>query len=232
MKFATITFPGSNCDQDVYFVTSNILKQPSAMLWHDEQFDLASYDCVILPGGFSYGDYLRSGAIARFAPIMERVIEYAINGGLVMGICNGFQILLEAGLLPGAMKVNQNLKFVCRYSKLAVVNNQTPFTNCCKDGELLSIPVAHGEGNYYIDRPGLELLQANNQVVLRYRDQQENPNGSVDNIAGICNQAGNVFGMMPHPERCAEAILGNNGTDGLKIFYSLLNYQQKESGAR
>lgn len=229
MKFAIITFPGSNCDQDVYHVTSTVLGQPTDMVWHNEKKDLSTYDCVVLPGGFSYGDYLRSGAIARFSPIMESVIEYAQQGGLVMGICNGFQILLEAGLLPGAMKVNDSLKFVCKYTRVQVINGDTPFTNQCDEGEILDIPVAHGEGNYYIDDKGLNSLIENQQIVLKYINDKENPNGSVANIAGICNRSKNVFGLMPHPERCSEAVLGSGSTDGYKIFASILEYAGKGS---
>ena len=232
MRFAVITFPGSNCDQDCYHVTEEIFGIETDMLWYENKIELKEYDCVILPGGFSYGDYLRSGAIARFSPIMENVIEYANNGGLVLGICNGFQILLEAGLLPGAMKVNNSLKFVCKDIELKVVNAETPFTNKTKKGEKITLPVAHGEGNYYIDDKGLAELKENNQVVLRYLDDEENPNGSVDNIAGICNKKGNIFGLMPHPERAAEAILGSKTTDGYKIFASIVNYLEKNSSKK
>ncbi|SJZ81252.1 phosphoribosylformylglycinamidine synthase subunit PurQ [Selenihalanaerobacter shriftii] len=222
MKFAVVTFPGSNCDQDCYHVAHEVLSQPTEMLWHKEAQDLSDYDCVILPGGFSYGDYLRTGAIARFSPIMNSVIDYANNGGLVIGICNGFQILLEAGLLPGAMKINDSLKFTCKYVNLKVVNADTPFTNECEEGEILNLPVAHGEGNYHIDEDGLEELVANDQIVVQYAAEEENPNGSVKNIAGICNKEKNVFGLMPHPERCSETILGNGKDDGYKIFASIL----------
>lgn len=224
MKFGVITFPGSNCDQDVFQATSNVFNIETDMLWHKDKKELSSYDCIVLPGGFSYGDYLRSGAIARFSPLMDSVIKYARAGGLVLGICNGFQILLEAGLLPGAMKRNQNLKFVCRYSKLKVVNDNTPFTGSCVRGQTLDIPVAHGEGNYYIDQEGLKKLKANNQIVVRYLDDEENPNGSVDNIAGICNREKNVFGLMPHPERCVEGVIGNGSEDGRYIFASIIDY--------
>lgn len=227
MKFAVITFPGSNCDRDVYHVTKEVLEQPTDMIWYNDKLDLSSYDCVILPGGFSYGDYLRAGAIARFSPLMESVTSYAKDGGLVLGICNGFQILLEAGLLPGAMKVNDSLKFVCKYTKLKVINAGTPFTNRYSKGEILNIPVAHREGNYYIDDEGLAELVANNQIVVKYLDDEENPNGSVVNIAGICNKEGNVFGLMPHPERCAESILGNGSKDGYEVFASILDYVNK-----
>ncbi|MCK8825694.1 phosphoribosylformylglycinamidine synthase subunit PurQ [Fuchsiella alkaliacetigena] len=227
MKFGVVTFPGSNCDQDCYHVAAEVLNKPTDMVWHKDKQDLSEYDCLILPGGFSYGDYLRTGAIARFSPIMESVIEYAEAGGLVIGICNGFQILLEAGLLPGAMKVNDSLKFVCDYTKLEVVNDDTPFTNRCNSGDILEIPVAHGEGNYHIDEEGLAELIANQQIVVRYLSEEENPNGSVDNIAGICNQERNVFGLMPHPERCSESILGNGSTDGYQIFASIVEYLSK-----
>jgi len=220
MKFAVITFPGSNCDRDVYHVTSNVFQVATDMLWYGERKDLSCYDTVILPGGFSYGDYLRSGAIARFSPVMEDVIEYARAGGLVLGICNGFQILMEAGLLPGAMKVNDSLKFVCRQVKIRVENKETAFTGSIKPGEVLEMPIAHREGNYYLDRAGLEQLEANNQIIFRYLNQEENPNGSLANIAGICNRERNVLGLMPHPERAAEEILGS--ADGSKIFTSLL----------
>jgi len=229
MRFAVITFPGSNCDQDCYHVTEEVFGIETDMLWYEDEIELEKYDCVMLPGGFSYGDYLRSGAIARFSPLMENVIAYANNGGLVLGICNGFQILLEAGLLPGAMKVNNSLKFVCKDIDLKVVNAETPFTNKTKEGEKMTLPVAHGEGNYYIDDKGLAKLKENNQIVLRYFDDEENPNGSIDNIAGICNKEGNIFGLMPHPERAAEAILGSKTTDGYKIFESIVNYLEKNS---
>ncbi len=226
MKFAVITFPGSNCDQDVFHVTGDVLGIETDMLWYKDKINLDNYGCVILPGGFSYGDYLRSGAIARFSPIMDSVTEYAEKGGLVLGICNGFQILLEAGLLPGAMKINDSLKFVCKYVNLKVINEETPFTAKCKKEEILQIPVAHMEGNYYIDNAGLEKLKANEQIVLRYCTG-ENPNGSKDNIAGICNKKKNVFGLMPHPERCSEKILGGSRGDGHKIFASILDYLVK-----
>ena len=222
MRFGVVTFPGSNCDQDCRHVTEEVLEEPTDMLWYEDKVDLSQYDCLILPGGFSYGDYLRSGAIARFSPIMESVIDFAKSGGLIIGICNGFQILLEAGLLPGAMKVNNNLKFVCKYTDLKVINSNTPFTNQTEEGEILNIPVAHGEGNYYIDKKGLDELKRNDQIILKYKDQRENPNGSIENIAGICNREKNVFGLMPHPERCAESILANGSTDGYKIFASIV----------
>lgn len=227
MRFAVITFPGSNCDQDCKHVSEEVLGVETDMLWYENEVELDQYDCVILPGGFSYGDYLRSGAIARFSPIMNSVIEYSKNGGLVLGICNGFQILLEAGLLPGAMKVNNNLKFVCKDIDLKIINDATPFTNKNQKGEKITLPVAHGEGNYYIDQAGLKKLKKNDQIILKYFDDDENPNGSIDNIAGICNEKRNVFGLMPHPERAAEVILGSKTNDGYLIFESILNYLEK-----
>ncbi|MFW5789611.1 MAG: phosphoribosylformylglycinamidine synthase subunit PurQ [Bacillota bacterium] len=220
MRFGIITFPGSNCDQDLRYVVEDIFEIKTDMIWHKEDLE-NTYDAILLPGGFSYGDYLRSGAIARFSPVMESVIDYANDGGFVLGICNGFQILMEAGLLPGAMKVNNNLKFVCKHVKLQVKNNQTPFTGLLEKDQVLNIPVAHQEGNFYIDDPGLEKLKTNQQIVLKYLNKSENPNGSIDNIAGICNQERNVFGLMPHPERASEEILGSS--DGRKIFESLIS---------
>jgi len=227
MRFAVITFPGSNCDQDCKHVSEEVLGVETDMLWYENEVELDQYDCVILPGGFSYGDYLRSGAIARFSPIMNSVIEYSKNGGLVFGICNGFQILLEAGLLPGAMKANNNLKFVCKDIDLKIINDATPFTNKIQKGEKITLPVAHGEGNYYIDQAGLKKLKKNDQILLKYFDDDENPNGSINNIAGICNKKRNVFGLMPHPERAAEVILGSKTNDGYRIFESILNYLEK-----
>lgn len=227
MRFAVVTFPGSNCDQDCYHVSENVFGIKTDMLWYDNHYDLSLYDCLILPGGFSYGDYLRSGAIARFSPIMDDLIDYAKKGGLIIGICNGFQILLEAGLLPGAMKVNNSLKFICRDTELKVVNIETPFSNKTKKGEKLILPIAHGEGNYYIDPAGLKELKENDQIIFCYYDDKENPNGSIDNIAGICNKEGNIFGLMPHPERAAESILGSKSTDGYKIFDSIITFIQE-----
>jgi len=222
MKAGVVTFPGSNCDYDVYNVLDNIFNFDTDMIWHKDK-TLDDYDLIVLPGGFSYGDYLRSGAIARFADIMEPVIDFANNGGIVLGICNGFQILLESNLLPGAMKVNDNLKFVCKNVKLEVINNLTPFTNQYDNNEIIDMPVAHGEGNYYIDEKGLKKLKKNNQIVLRYKDESENPNGSLNNIAGICNIEGNVFGLMPHPERCSEEIIAPNNNDGYRMFASIID---------
>lgn len=225
MKFAVVMFPGSNCDADAYYAIRDVLQHPVEYIWHQEQ-DLRGADCVILPGGFSYGDYLRCGAIARFSPVMQAVEAFAKQGGLVIGICNGFQILCEAHLLPGALVRNEGLRFICKHVYLRVENTETPFTNACQPGEVLCIPIAHGEGRYVCDRDTLQELQANNQIVLRYCEptgaisRESNPNGSIANIAGIANERFNVMGMMPHPERACEAILGSE--DGLKIFHSIV----------
>ena len=225
MRFGIVVFPGSNCDYDAYWAGKEVLQQDTKFLWHRDK-SLNSCDCVILPGGFSYGDYLRTGAIARFSPIMKSVVNFAKEGGLVIGICNGFQILLEAGLLPGAMLRNKDLRFICKYLYLRIENENTPFTCFCKKGQTLKVPIAHGDGNYYISDEGLDELKRNNQIVLRYCDFQgkitneANPNGSKYNIAGICNRERNVLGMMPHPERCSEEILGSQ--DGISIFKSII----------
>ncbi len=225
MKFGVVVFPGSNCDHDAFYAVEHALGQPVRFLWH-ESTDLEGSDAVILPGGFSYGDYLRTGAIARFAPIMAAVKEFAARGGLVLGICNGFQILLEAGLLPGAMLRNRGLKFICRPVPIRVENARTAFTNACKPGQVLEVPIAHAEGNYYADAETLAELERNEQVVFRYATPDgeitdaANPNGSLRNIAGITNREGNVLGMMPHPERASDALLGS--ADGLFILQSLV----------
>lgn len=225
MRFGIVVFPGSNCDQDCYYVIKEVLQQPAGYIWH-QATDLTGFDCVVLPGGFSYGDYLRTGAIARFSPIMQALAAFARRGGLVIGICNGFQILLEAGLLPGAMLRNRNLHFICRHVFVRLENNRTPFTNLYQHKQVLKIPIAHNEGNYYIDDGGLRKLKENNQIVFRYcsedgkSGEEFNPNGARDNIAGIINERGNVLGMMPHPERSAEESLGSK--DGFLIFKSLL----------
>jgi phosphoribosylformylglycinamidine synthase len=225
VKFGVIVFPGSNCDHDAYYVASEIMEQDARLIWHKEG-SLGDVDVVILPGGFSYGDYLRCGAIARFSPVMKDVVRFASNGGIVIGICNGFQILTEAGLLPGVLLQNRSLLFVCKYLYLRVENDNTRFTNQCKSGELLEIPIAHGEGNYFTDSDTLKRLEDNQQVVFRYCDRfgnitdEANPNGSLNNIAGIINETGNVLGMMPHPERAADPILKH--TDGRKIFESMI----------
>lgn len=230
MRFGVVVFPGSNCDHDCQHVFHDVLGQDVTMVWHKET-SLAGLDGVILPGGFSYGDYLRTGAIARFSPVMHAVQEFAAGGGLVLGICNGFQILLEAGLLPGAMLRNKSLHFICRDTYVRVENAATPFTMACAPGQVLKIPVAHADGNYYTDPVTLAGLQANAQVVFRYCTadgqvtQETNPNGSLDNIAGLRNAAGNVLGMMPHPERCAEDVLGNE--DGRLILASMVEGVKK-----
>lgn len=216
MKFAVPVFPGSNCDYDMVNALRDILKMEADLVSADTT-TLTGYDAVILPGGFSYGDYLRSGAIARFAPVMTAVKAFAVAGKPVMGICNGFQILTEAGLLPGALQANRSSKFICKTSELIVKNNQTQFSSAYAAQAHIQLPIAHGEGNYYCDDATLATLQEHNQIIFEYVD---NPNGSTANIAGVMNQAGNVLGMMPHPERAVEAILGS--TDGLGIFQSLI----------
>lgn len=231
MKFGVVVFPGSNCDQDCFYVVKDILKQPVRYIWH-KQTKLGSIDCVILPGGFSYGDYLRTGAIARFSPVMEAVIDFAKKGGIVIGICNGFQILLESGLLPGAMLRNANLHFICRYVYIKTENTKTPFTNLCARNQVLKIPIAHNEGNYYTDQTGLKNLERHKQIVFRYCsragevNREFNPNGALDNIAGIMNKQGNVLGMMPHPERSSERELGSE--DGFLIFKSIVKWLEKK----
>ena len=225
MNIGIIVFPGSNCDRDCAHVVSEVMGQSAQFIWHQET-SLKGMDAIILPGGFSYGDYLRTGSIARFSPIMETVIEFANRGGLVLGICNGFQILLEAGLLPGAMLRNKDLSFICEEVYVRVENVDTPFTNQCQPGQILKLPIAHADGNYYTDPVTVSALQANAQIIFRYCDKDgkamsaANPNGSLDNIAGIRNSQGNVLGLMPHPERCAEEILGNQ--EGRLIFESVL----------
>ncbi len=216
MKFGVIVFPGSNCDHDAYDAVQNVLKEPAAFLWH-ESHDLENCDVIIVPGGFAYGDYLRTGAIARFSPVMESVARFAAGGGLVLGICNGFQILCEAGLLPGALMRNAGLKFICKQVQVRVENTDTPFTNACEKNEVLTMPIAHMEGNYFCDEPTLAALRREDRIVFRY---VENPNGSLDNIAGICSPGRNVLGLMPHPERASEALLGSS--DGFKVFQSLV----------
>lgn len=227
MKWGVVVFPGSNCDEDCYWVIKYVFGQKVEYIWHkDTHLDM--YDCIILPGGFSYGDYLRTGAIARFSKVMLAIEEFANRGGLVLGICNGFQILLEAGFLPGAMLRNKNLNFICKYVNIRVENEHTPFTNVTSQGRVLNIPIAHIEGNYYADKATIDELNRNNQVIFRYSTvdgrctQEANPNGSLENIAGICNRQGNILGMMPHPERCAEKRLGSE--DGKVIFESILRW--------
>jgi phosphoribosylformylglycinamidine synthase I len=225
LKFAVIVFPGSNCDHDAHYVTETILGQESRLIWHKDS-SLGDVDVVILPGGFSYGDYLRCGALARFSPIMKDVVRFAENGGMVLGICNGFQILVEAGLLPGVLLRNASLKFACKYVRLRVENAETRFTSRCRKGDVLEIPIAHGDGNYFTDPETLKRLENNGQIVFRYCESDgsitagANPNGSLSNIAGVINERRNVLGMMPHPERASDPVLGH--TDGRKIFDSIM----------
>ncbi|QQS32668.1 MAG: phosphoribosylformylglycinamidine synthase subunit PurQ [Acidobacteriota bacterium] len=226
MKFGVVVFPGSNCDHDAYHVISKHVGQPVDFIWHKET-DLSGFDAVIIPGGFSYGDYLRAGALARFSPVMGSVKEFAASGKFVFGICNGFQILCEAGLLPGVLMRNSGLHFICRHVDLRVENSNTPFTNLVDSDRVLSIPVAHAEGNYTCDDATFNELEENGQIVFRYCTpegevtDEANPNGARSNIAGICNRERNVLGMMPHPERACEELLGSN--DGRDIFRSLAN---------
>jgi len=224
-KFGVVRFPGSNCDQDAFYAIRDVFKKPVEYLWHGDT-DLRDCDIIVLPGGFSYGDYLRTGAVARFAPIMERVVEHANRGKFVIGICNGFQVLCEAHLLPGALMRNAYLKFLCKYVTLRVENSGTPFTSEYKTGQLLQLPIAHGEGRYVCDEATLERLNRTGQVLFRYTDRNGlttsdgNPNGSLDGIAGIANETFNVMGLMPHPERACEKILGS--ADGRGIFASMI----------
>lgn len=220
-----VVFPGTWSDRDCYYVVDEILGQPVNYIWHRET-DLSDYDCVILPGGFSYGDYLRAGAIARFSPIMTSVERFARNGGLVIGICNGFQVLCESGLLPGSLMTNNHLQFRCQWTTLRVENTSLPFTSLCREAQTLRIPISHYDGNYYADEATLEVMESNRQIVFRYCSpegeisEEANPNGSLHNIAGITNKEGNVLGMMPHPERACEDLIG--GSDGNLIFESLV----------
>lgn len=228
MRFGVIVFPGINCDSDTYHVLGAVLRQPVEYVWHQET-SLNRFDCVILPGGFAYGDYLRAGAIARFSPVLGAVERFADDGGLVLGICNGFQILTEAGLLPGALLRNDVLQFRCKWVDLRVESADSAFTSACRPGQVLRMPIAHGEGRYFADPDTLQRLEDNGQVLLRYCSadgqlaDEHNPNGSLHHIAGICNERRNVFGLMPHPERCSELELG--GKDGLYIFKSILDGQ-------
>ena len=217
MKFGVVVFPGSNCDRDVAYVTRDLLNAPTRMVWHEET-DISDIDVVVIPGGFSYGDYLRCGAIARFSPVMQQVVEHANQGKYVLGICNGFQVLTEAVLLPGALVRNRDLHFICDRVPVKVEHTNLPWTQAYQAGEVITLPIAHGEGCYHADAQTLAALQANNQILFSYVG--DNPNGSVNSIAGICNRQGNVLGMMPHPERAADTVLG--GTDGLKLFEGLL----------
>lgn len=226
IRFGVVVFPGSNCDHDAYHAAAHVMGAESRFVWHKETH-LDNFDVLILPGGFSYGDYLRSGAIARFSPVMQSVIDFANKGGRVIGICNGFQILLESGLLPGVLLKNQNLRFICKNIHIRCENYDTPFSSAVPKDKVLTLPIAHGEGNYYTDNDTLKSLEDNNQIVFRYCDEkgniteESNPNGSLANIAGICNTNRNVLGMMPHPERVVEPELGS--TDGKFIFDSIIN---------
>jgi phosphoribosylformylglycinamidine synthase I len=228
MKFGVVVFPGSNCDRDMIYVLENILQQKVEVLWHKEH-TIRNCDIIILPGGFSYGDYLRSGAIARFSPIMQEVTEFAGKGGYVFGVCNGFQILCESHLLPGALLHNVHHKFICKNIFIKAVTDNSLITSKLIINKVLKVPIAHGEGRFYADENTLKELNENNQVLFRYCDErgnligdESNPNGAMENIAGICNRERNVFGMMPHPERASDAVLGN--TDGLGVFQSILNF--------
>lgn len=233
MKFGVVIFPGSNCDHDVIHVLENVLQQEVKILWHkDKELDgFDTSDCIILPGGFSYGDYLRSGAIARFSPIMEAVISFSNSGGYVLGICNGFQILCEAGLLPGVLMRNTNRNFICKNVFIKAVHTDSPITADLDLNKAYKIPIAHAEGNYFVDSKQLLRMNENGQILFRYCDENANvnedanPNGALENIAGITNASKNVFGMMPHPERAAEDVLGN--TDGIELFRSLISYVAK-----
>jgi phosphoribosylformylglycinamidine synthase subunit PurQ / glutaminase len=217
VKFAVIVFPGSNCDVDMFHAIKDELGEEVEYVWHDQD-SLEGFDAILLPGGFSYGDYLRCGAIARFSRVMKEIVKAAEAGKPILGVCNGFQILLEAGLLPGAMRRNESLKFICKPVELKVENNETMFTSGYGQGDVITVPIAHGEGNYYCDEQTLAALQANNQIVFTY--EGVNPNGSMANIAGITNEKRNVLGMMPHPERAVDSLLG--GADGLKLFQSIV----------
>jgi phosphoribosylformylglycinamidine synthase I len=225
MKFGVVVFPGSNCDHDAYYTLANVMHKPVEFIWHQSQ-DLAGCDAIVLPGGFAHGDYLRSGAIARFSPVMKSVGEFAKGGGMVFGICNGFQILLEAGLLSGAVMRNSGLRYICRHVHVRIEQTDTPFTSAAKKGQIIRIPIAHNDGNFNVDESTLGELEKNRQVIFRYTnadgsdDAAGNPNGSMSNIAGICNRERNVAGLMPHPERAVEGALGSD--DGLVIFKSMV----------
>jgi phosphoribosylformylglycinamidine synthase len=232
MKFGVVVFPGSNCDHDAYHALGEVLHQPVEFLWHQSE-KVNGFDAILLPGGFSFGDYLRTGAIARFSPVMRAVEKFARGGGLVLGICNGFQILCEAGLLPGVLQRNAGMRFVCRQVHIRVESTETPFTAAAKAGQVLQIPIAHGDGNYFCDQATLTDLERNHQIVFRYttpsgrEDAAANPNGSLANIAGVCNRERNVIGLMPHPERAVEAALGS--ADGLVIFRSLIESLMRQA---
>ncbi|HEY9797287.1 MAG TPA: phosphoribosylformylglycinamidine synthase subunit PurQ [Leptolyngbyaceae cyanobacterium] len=225
MKFGIVVFPGSNCDRDVAYVTGSLLKLPTRMVWHEET-DISDLDVVVIPGGFSYGDYLRCGALAQFSPVMSQVLEHAKQGKFVLGICNGFQVLTEIGLLPGALVRNRDLHFICDRVPVKVEGSDLPWTSAYSAGEVLTLPIAHGEGRYYADTDTLKALEDNGRVLFRYctatgeTSDTGNPNGSVNNIAGICDRTGKILGMMPHPERASDPLLG--GTDGMKLFQGVL----------
>ena len=227
MKCGIVVFPGSNCDHDCDHILKKIFNQETHWLWHKDEVDLSSFDLIVLPGGFSYGDYLRAGAISRFSPVMNSVIRFAENGGKVLGVCNGFQILLESGLLPGALMQNHTRKFICKNVYVRVETTGTPFTQKCNDKSVLEIPIAHHQGSYYIDPHSLGDLEEKGQILFRYCDakggisESSNPNGSVGSVAGLCNEQKNVMGMMPHPERCADPLWAN--IDGQSIFQSLIS---------
>jgi len=233
MKFAVVVFPGSNCDHDAYHAAKHVLGQDAEFVWHKDT-SLSGADVVVLPGGFSYGDYLRTGAIARFSPIMRAVSDFANAGGPVIGICNGFQVLLEAGLLPGAMLRNRSVKFQCEFVHVRVEQTDTPFTAACRSGQVLRLPIAHGEGNYYAEPDVVERLERQRQVIFRYTTADgavtdaANPNGSLNSIAGICNERRNVIGLMPHPERACELAVGSD--DGLVVFESVVQSVKMGSG--
>jgi phosphoribosylformylglycinamidine synthase I len=239
MKFGVVQFPGSNCDDDAYHAIGAVIGQPVEFIWHQSE-QVSGFDAIILPGGFAYGDYLRTGAIARFSPVMKAVTRFAQSGGLVLGICNGFQILLEAGLLPGAMTRNKGLRFLCRQVHIRVENTDTPFTCAARPGQVLKIPIAHMEGNYFCDSSALAELERNRQIVFRYvhpdgrdagpDDSDANPNGALAAIAGICNRKRNVVGLMPHPERASESALGS--TDGLVILRSMVESLSRRAAER
>ena len=232
MKFGVVVFPGSNCDHDAWYALGKVLHQPVEFLWHQSE-QVNGFDAIVLPGGFSYGDYLRTGAIARFSPVMRAVEKFARGGGLVLGVCNGFQILCEAGLLPGVLQRNAGMRFVCKQVHIRVETTDTPFTAAARPGQVLQVPIAHGDGNYFCDAAMLAELERNKQIVFRYttadgrEDAVANPNGSLANIAGVCNRERNVVGLMPHPERAVEAALGS--ADGLVILRSLIESLEKKN---
>lgn len=233
MKFGVVIFPGSNCDHDMVHVLGTVMGQDVVEIWHKETDlgDLGPGDCVVLPGGFSFGDYLRCGAIASFSPIMKAVVDFANKGGFVWGICNGFQVLCESGLLPGVLLQNEQQKFVCKNIYLRTETNQTPITHTLQEGQVLKVPIAHADGRFHADEATLKTLEANGQILFRYVDEEgnrtpgSNPNGAIEDIAGICNASKNVFGMMPHPERCAEEALGND--DGRALFEGLIQHMEQ-----